>query len=175
MENKIKSNWYIFLFKGLIMILLAILIFNRPGGALLAFSFYIGIGLLVTGFIMLYQGLELRKKNVNWGWAVFEGLLDFFLGYILITNPLITATVLPFLLGFWAVFYGILLIINSFTVSGNKLMKIISGVIMVIIGNVIMHDPVFAGLTLAIWFGVLLFVAGVFNILVSIKLKKIGL
>jgi len=175
MENQLKSTRYIFLIKGIIMIILALVAFNSPGGVLLAFSFYIGIGLLVTGFIMLYQGLELRKKDSNWGWSVFEGLLDFFLGYILITNPLITTTVLPFIIGFWAVFYGVLLIINSFSVAGNRLMKILTGVLMLIIGNVIMHNPIFAGLTLVIWVGVMLLVAGVFNIIASFRLKSIGL
>jgi len=161
-----------FLFKGIIMIILALLAFNSPGGVLVAYSLFIGIGFIVTGFIMLYQGLEIRKINSNWGWSVLEGLLDFFLGYILIANPLLTAEVLPFLIGFWAVFYGVLLIINSFSETKNRSMELLSGILMTIIGNVIMFNPVFAGLTLVIWVGVLLMIAGIFNIIVWFNLNK---
>lgn len=162
-----------FLFKGIIMIILALLAFNSPQGVLVAYSLFIGIGFIVTGFIMLYQGLEIRKTNSSWGWSVFEGLLDFFLGYVLITNPLITREVLPFIIGFWAVFYGVLLIINSFSETKNKPMELLSGILMIIIGNVIMFNPVFAGLTLVIWVGVLLMIAGIFNILVWFRLNRV--
>ena len=54
--------------------------------------------------------------------------------YLLMANPLVTATVLPFIIGFWAAFYGVFLIIDSFSKTGNGLMKILSGILMIIIG-----------------------------------------
>ncbi len=172
MGKQITTNWYMVLMKGIIMILLAIMVLNRPGGALLAFALYIGIGLLFTGGLMIYRGFASKKSNTNWGWSVFEGLLDLFLGYILLANPLLTTEVLPFVLGFWAAFYGILLIIGSFSTTSNKLIKILSGILIIIIGSVIMHNPVFAGLSLAIWVGILLLIAGIFNVIASFGLKK---
>jgi len=172
MENQIKSNWYMVLIKGIIMILLAFLVFSSPGGALLAYAVYIGIGLLITGFIILYRGISSRKDNTNWGWLVFEGLLDIFLGYVLLANPLVTAAILPFVFGFWAVFYGILLIINSFSEIENKTMKIISGILMVLIGAMIMRNPIFTGMSIAIWIAVLLLIAGIYNVVISFSLNK---
>lgn len=171
MENKITSNWYMVLIKGIIMILLATLIFSSPTGALVVFGLYIGIGLFITGIVVLYRGFALRKVSSNWGWTVFEGVLDIFLGYILMANPLVTAEVLPFIFGFWAVFYGILLILNSFSAKDNKMIKILSGILIIIIGNVIMHNPLFAGMTLAIWVAIMLLVAGIYNVIFSFSLK----
>ena len=173
MENQITSNWYMVLIKGIIMILLAIFIFSSPGGALLAFALYIGIALLLTGFLILFRGIASRKDNSQWGWSVFEGLLDIFLGYVLLANPLVTAAVLPFIFGFWAVFYGILLIIQSFSETTNKGVKIISGILMALVGVIIMHNPIFVGLSLVIWVAVLLMIAGIFNVFASFSLKKI--
>ena len=175
MENKITSNWYLVLIKGIIMILLSMMVFSRPAGALLAFALYIGIALIATGFTILFHGISLKRanSNTNWGWAVFEGLLDIFLGYVLLTNPLVTAEVLPWMFGFWAVFYGILLIISSFSGDGNGgWTKMLSGILMIIIGNIIMHNPLFAGMSLVIWVGILLMIAGVFNVIISFSLKK---
>ena len=167
-----KANWYMVLIKGIVMILLAILVFNSPGGALLAYALYIGLGLLLTGIVMLFRGISLRKVNTNWGWTVFEGLLDIFLGYVLLANPLVTAAILPFIFGFWAVFYGVLLLIHSFSGSENKGMKIVSAILMIFIGMMIMHNPLIAGMTVAIWVAILLLIVGIYNVIISFSLKK---
>ncbi len=153
------------------MILLAFLVFSSPGGALLTFSLYIGIAFLVTGIFVIFRGISLRKVSSNWGWSVFEGFLDLFLGYVMLSNPLVTAEVFPFIFGFWATFYGIFLIIDSLSGTNNKTAKIISGILIIIFGNIIMFNPLFAGLTLAIWAGVLLLVAGIHNVIISFSLK----
>ena len=166
-----KANWYMVLIKGIVMILLAILVFNSPGGALLAYALYIGLGLLLTGIVMLFRGISLRKVNTNWGWTVFEGLLDIFLGYVLLANPLVTAAILPFIFGFWAVFYGALLLINSVSGSENKGMKIVSAILLILIGIMIMHNPLVVGMTVAIWVAILLLIVGIYNVIISFSLR----
>ena len=76
MENQISKQWYMPFLKGLIMILLAILIFMSPGGTLLAWALYIGIGFVFTGMVLIYQGFAGRETMDNWTWKVFEGLLE---------------------------------------------------------------------------------------------------
>ncbi len=120
---------------------------------------------------MIFRGISLRKSNSNWGWTVFEGFLDLFLGYLLMANPLVTAEVLPFLIGFWALFYGIFLIIDSFSGTGNTWIKIFSGIFLIIFGNIIMFNPLFAGLTIAIWVAIMLLVTGIYNVFISFSLK----
>ncbi len=78
---------------------------------------------------------------------------------------------MPWLFGFWAVFYGILLVIRSFSEDGNKGMKIISGIFIALIGIIIMHNPIFIGLSLAIWVGIMILVAGIYNVIFSFSLK----
>jgi STE24 endopeptidase len=70
------------------------------------------------------------------------------------------------------VFYGILLLIGSFSETENKTMKIISGILLFIIGAMIMRNPIFAGMSLAIWVAVLLLIAGIYNVIISFSLKK---
>ena len=171
MEKKISSDWYMVLIKGIIMIALAVLLLSSPAGALVAFGLYIGIGFLLTGVFVIYRGFLLKKAGNNWGWTVFEGFLDLFLGYIMLANPLATAEVLPFLFGFWAVFYAIYLIIDAFSVKSNRLMKIVSGILIFIIGMLIMHNPIFIGMGLAIWVGIILLIAGIFNVIASFSYK----
>ena len=171
MEKKITSDRYMVLIKGIIMIALAILLLSSPVGAVVAFSLYIGIGFLLTGIFVIYRSFLLKKAGLNWSWTMFEGFLDLFLGYMIMANPLVTAEVLPFVIGFWAVFYGIFLVINAFSVKSDRLMKIVAGILIIIIGNLIMHNPLFIGMTFAIWVGIMLLIAGIFNVIASFSLK----
>jgi uncharacterized membrane protein HdeD (DUF308 family) len=172
MEDQIKINWYTVLINGIIMILLALLVFYSPGGALLAYALYLGIGFALAGVIFIFQGISMRKGNTNWGWIVFEGFLDLFLGYILLTNPVVTAAIIPFVVGFWAAFYGIYLIIDSFSGTGSMILKLLSGILVLVLGNVIMFNPIAGGLTIAIWFAVLLMIVGIYNVIISFSIKN---
>ena len=171
MENSISKNWYMLLIKGIIMILLAILIFMSPGGALLASVLYLGIGLTIAGIVRIVQGFQAKGIMDNWGWIVLEGVIDIIAGFILMANPGVSAAVLPFIIGFWASFYGFYLIIDAFSGTGSTGIKIIAGILTVIIGFTIMYNPVMMGMTLAVWIAILLLIVGIFNVFASFSLK----
>ena len=53
MESKVLKNWWMPLLKGIILIVLSILVFMHPDGALLGFALYIGIGFLIAGVVLI--------------------------------------------------------------------------------------------------------------------------
>jgi uncharacterized membrane protein HdeD (DUF308 family) len=170
MEEQLKSNWYMFLLKGIIMILLSLMIFSDPEDALVAYSVYIGIGLMLAGVFIIFSGFSSKKINSNWGWLVLGGFLDLFLGYVVLANPLITSEILPFIFGFWAVIYGVFLIINSSS-GGSGWIAVLAGLLLMVIGYIIMFHPVYGGLTIAVWVGILLMISGIYNVIFSFKIK----
>jgi len=170
-ENQISKYWYLTLIKGIIMVLLAVLLFTSPADSLLAYVLYIGIGFIITGIAIIVQGISAKGVLDNWGWVVFGGVMDIFLGYILIAHPGLTVSVIPIMIGFWAAFYGIFLIIDSFSGTGGGLLKIIFGILILIMANTIIFNPVAFGMTLVIWLGVILLFAGIYNIINSFSLK----
>ncbi len=173
MEKQIAKNWYMFLIKGIIMILLAILVFNHPGATLLGVAVYLGIGLVITGIIAIGLGIAERKLNPDWRWRTFEGVIDLILGFIVINNPVLTISIIPFLIGFWAGIYGIFLFIDAFSSKESRGLKMISGILIFLLAWVLMFNPLFMGLTMVIWFGVLLLINGIANVIISFGLRKI--
>jgi len=159
------------LVKGIVLILLAILVLMSPGGALLAWAVYIGIGMLVAGIAITIQGFNAKGILENWGWRVFEGILDIFIGFMLLANPAVTASVLPFVIGFWGSFYGVMLVVDAFSLKKGRGIKIISGILIFLISTSIMFNPLLMGFTLAIWFGIILLVSGIYNIIGSFNSK----
>lgn len=170
MENSISKNWYMILIKGIIMILLAILLFMSPEGALLTYAIFIGIGFIVAGIIRIFQGFSARGSD-NWGWIIFEGALDLIVGFILVAHPGLTAATLPFILGLWATFYGIFLFVNGFSGDGDGFMKIIGGILIFILGMVIMFNPIILGMTLVVWIGIILLIVGIYNVIIAFSVK----
>jgi len=171
MEEQISKYWYLTLIKGVIMALLAVMLFNSPAESLLAYVLYIGIGFIISGIAVIVQGIS-AKGVQGWGWIVFGGVMDIFLGYILMAHPGLTVSVIPIMIGFWAAFYGIFLIIDAFSGTGGVVLKIIFGILILIMANTIIFNPVAFGLTLAIWLGVILLFAGIYNIINSFSLKQ---
>jgi uncharacterized membrane protein HdeD (DUF308 family) len=165
MEKTKNKLWYWFLIKGIIMIILAVIIFQNPGGTLLAIAIYLGIGFIVSGIIIVIQGFWARKLFPNWGWRVFEGIIDIILGFILLAHPALTAAALPFVIGFWGVVYGFYLAVDGFSGDKNGAIKVITGLLMLVVSFLIMFNPVFAGVALIIWVGVILAISGIYNII----------
>jgi uncharacterized membrane protein HdeD (DUF308 family) len=173
MKSEISKYWYLVLIKGIIMVLLAILVFTSPAGTLLTYVLWVGIGVIITGIARIVQGISAKGVLENWGGVVFEGVMDIFLGYILMAHPGLTLTVLPIMIGFWAAFYGFNLIIDAFSGSENKGLKIVFGLFILILANVIIFNPISFGLTLAIWLGFILLFAGIYNMIISFSIKSL--
>lgn len=170
MENSISKNWYMILIKGIIMILLAILMFVSPEGALLTYAVFIGIGFIVAGIVRIFQGFSAKGVD-NWGWIVFEGALDLIVGFILVAHPALTASILPFIIGFWATFYGVFLFVDGFSGDGDAFLKIIGGILIFILGLAIMFNPILFGMTLVIWIGIVLLIVGIYNVIIAFSVK----
>jgi uncharacterized membrane protein HdeD (DUF308 family) len=173
MKSEISKYWYLVLIKGIIMVLLAILVFTSPAGTLLTYVLWVGIGVIITGIARIVQGISAKGVLENWGGVVFEGVMDIFLGYILMAHPGLTLTVLPIMIGFWAAFYGLNLIIDAFSGSENKGLKIVFGLFILILANVIIFNPISFGVTMAIWLGVILLFAGIYNVIISFSIKSL--
>ncbi len=172
MENQISVPWYMILIKGIIMILLALLILSSPGGDMLALGIWLGLGLIIAGIVVIIKGIALSKINgSNWGWGILEGCIDILFGVVLMANPVMTAELIPFMIGLWAAFYGIYLIIDGIVEVGNRMVKIAAGILIIVFSSIIMYSPMLTGMTLALWIGITLMIVGIYNVFISFSLK----
>ena len=172
MENTISKNWYMVFISGIIMILLTLLIFSNPADALLTYALYIGLGMGLAGLFKIIQGFQAKGVVDGWGWIVFDGLMSLIVGFVLVAHPVLTAAMLPFIFGFWAAFYGFYLVIDSFSGTGSMGMKLLGGILTVIFGFGIMFNPLFMGMSIAIWVAIILLIVGVVTVIGSFSLKN---
>lgn len=176
MKNPFKY-WWLILIKGILLIVLAFYCFFQPVTALLGLAVYIGISLLVTGVFMFIGALVNHKTDENFGWHLTIGLIDIMFAFVLLTNPVITAAVFPFIVGFWAIVYGIMIFANSFKIkkSGEKnwWMDTLGGILGALMGYLVIANPVIGALSITFWIGMGLLLFGILNIFLSFRIRKI--
>lgn len=175
--KELSKYWWLILVKGIILILLAIYVFSYPAGALLGLALYIGISLLLTGFLLIVTSISNRKVDDQWGWRLAEGIIDVFFAFILLSSPALTATTFPFVVGFWMIFYGIMLFSRSFEIKkmgdDSWWMSLIGGILVVIFGYFIMSNILIGEMAITYWIGFGFMLVGLINVFASFKIKKL--
>lgn len=176
MPNEQTKNWWMLLVKGIIFIVLAIFIFGHPVEALIGLGIYIGIALLFTGLILIFISVSARKSMDSWGWKFAAGVLDVLLGFMLLAHPGVTAVVLPFIIGFWVMFYGIILLTDAFGLkkAGLKVWtyQLFTGILTIILGYLITFNPFAGALTITMMIAIPLMLFGIFNVVSAFSLKS---
>lgn len=176
--KEVTKYWWLILLKGIILIGLAIFIFNNPIGTLVGLALYIGISLMITGLFLIIIALTARKVDENWGWKLSEGLVDIIIALILLSNPELTAATFPFVVGFWIIFYGITLFTGSFSArkSGDKnwWVNLLGGVLNVIFGYIIMNNMFAGAFAITVWIGIGVLVFGAANISIALRMRSLN-
>ena len=177
MKNKFK-HWWMTLIKGIILILLAFFVFRHPIGTLVGLAVYVGVSLLITGILLIISSLSLRKCDDNWGWQLAEGIMDVLFGFVLLSNPGITAAIFPFVVGFWMMIYGVIIFAGSFKAKkegdDNWWLGLIGGILTVLLGYFITANLLAGAIAITVWLGIGLLVAGIVTIAISMKLRKLN-
>ena len=174
----VHSTWWVVLVRGILMAALAIFAFGHSIETLLALAIYIGVSLLITGILFIIFSISNYKTLKSWGWYLAGGVIDLFSAIVLLSNPAATALVLPFVIGFWMAFWGILLFVDSFAQkhagNSNWVLSLIIGIFTVILGYLIMSNIVFGILTISSLIGTGLLCFGILNIIMSLEIKKLA-
>lgn len=173
--NTFSKYWWLALVKGILLILLAFFVFRHPVNALVGVAIYIAITLLLTGVIEIISSVAAKEFAPKWGWGLVGGILDLIFGIILLSNPALSAATLPFVIGFWIIFYGVMTFANSFTEKRNGNPNwwtgVLYGLLSLFIGFIITNNILLGIMAITWWMGFGFLLAGIINITIGLSLK----
>lgn len=99
----------------------------------------LGLYWIITGILDL---VHMFTDHSGWGWKLFMGIISIVAGSYIVMYPIASAVAIPrvmvFVLGFWALLQGVIMLVMSF--KGAGLGAAILGVLGIILGLVLMGN-----------------------------------
>jgi uncharacterized membrane protein HdeD (DUF308 family) len=114
-----KFPWSMFIV-GLISIVVGVVTFVWPGLTALALLYLIAAWAIVRGIFEVVTAIELRKQIEGEWFLIFAGIASVLFGVLMIFWPGAGVLALLWLVGTFAIIFGVLLIILAFKLRGLK-------------------------------------------------------
>src|SRR5262245_35213184 len=108
------EHWWVFLLEGLLGVGVGILTFFAPGVTAIALLFYIAIWAIGTGVLEIVAAVRLRKEIDGEWMLILAGLASVVFGVLLMAQPGAGALALIWLIGSYALVFGVLLVLLAF-------------------------------------------------------------
>jgi uncharacterized membrane protein HdeD (DUF308 family) len=117
------------------------------------------------------MGYEIMQ--VPWWVVILEGIIAILVGLFLLYRPAVTTIFLLQILGIFWLAEGILSVIGALIFSGNRLWKLLSGVLSIIAGVLILMYPIYSPFIiltfLVVFIGIWAIINGVVKIALALK------
>ena len=112
--SELRQHWKLFLFQGIVMIILGALAVAAPAVATVAVDIYVGWLFLISGVVGLVAMFSAGSAS-SFLWTLVPALLCLAVGVLLICQPVTGAYSLTFLLTAFFIAEGVFQIASSFT------------------------------------------------------------
>jgi uncharacterized membrane protein HdeD (DUF308 family) len=116
--RKEYEDWWELLLWGLVDIGIGILTFVAPGATAMAVVIFIAVWAIATGVLQIVVAIRLRKEIEGEWLLIVGGLASVVLGILFMLQPGTGALALVWLIGTYAIFFGIILVILAFKTRG---------------------------------------------------------
>jgi uncharacterized membrane protein HdeD (DUF308 family) len=114
-ERKTSSVWVIVFLIGIVGFVVGILSFIHPGNVALLIFYLIAAWLIIAGLFGMISAL-LRASGTEW-LSIIGGILSIIVGIVFFLHPTSSILSIVWLLGLFALVYGIIQIIKAFQVK----------------------------------------------------------
>jgi uncharacterized membrane protein HdeD (DUF308 family) len=170
------GNWWTFILRGIIAILFGLLVFIRPGMALLTLVFLFGFYAIADGVFNLIAAFRRTSVDQQPWWALLlEGIVSIIAGMVALFIPGLTALVLLYIIAAWAVVTGALEIAAAIRLRrqiNHEWLLALAGVLSIAFGVLIALFPGAGALAVLVWIGAYSIVFGIMLIALGMRLRK---
>lgn len=166
------KNRLLLLVSGVCLILLGLWALIEPAQTLLLLVGLIGAGALISGvcYLLAYFFTN-RPPSGDRGWMLVRGLIDIAVGALLLWNIGVAASILPWVVGLWAVFSGALYLAHAVAMKSSARsswwLMLLSGLLSIVIGVLMIVNPWFGAFVISFQIGFFLLLFGVTSVMAA--------
>lgn len=119
--NRTKNErWWVLLLEGILGIVVGVLTFIQPGATLLTFVLLISAWLIITGVLEIVAAIRLRQEIQGELWLILSGVVSVIAGILLFLFPGAGAITGAYIVGAYAVVFGVMFLVLAFRLRGMK-------------------------------------------------------
>lgn len=176
--ERLIGHWWLSLIVGIVAVVIGFVVLINPVSSYFAFSMWLGVAIFVSGALSLVQGLSSRNRFVSRGWIIVASIADIIIGLMLMFNLVLSAVMMPVLLGIWLFYRGAVLLgqgadMRSYGVRDAGWV-IFGGVLMIIIAIAVLWLPMSIGVEAVILVVAIAFMAyGISQISLAYRLYDV--
>ncbi|OLT54555.1 HdeD family acid-resistance protein [Cellulosimicrobium sp. CUA-896] len=173
-----RQVWYWLVLRGVLAVLFGVVALAWPAITAAAFVWIVGVFAVVDGLVLVIEGVRRRGTGGGTAFLVTMGLVSVAVGVVLLVWPGKTAIVLTWIIGFWAVLYGLVqaaasLLLRRAAGSGWG-WGVLAGVLSIVFGLLVLFN-VEAGLVSIVWLlGIFAIVWGVMLVVFGVQVRSLG-
>lgn len=113
-----SAKSFAFMFEGIVGVLVGIYIFFFTAQALVIFLLLIAIWAIATGILEIAAGISIRKHLADEIFLLVVGVLSVIFGVWIFVQPAISALAIAYVIGIYALVFGIFLVLLAFKLKG---------------------------------------------------------
>jgi uncharacterized membrane protein HdeD (DUF308 family) len=169
-----KMRWVLGL-HGLASVVFGVMILAWPGISVYALTIVFGAYTLSTGILEFGTAFTAQGREER-GWLILRGLLGITVGVLVFAWPGISALALLYVIGAYAVAFGILCVGGSFRLpldGRDRASMILIGLVAIVFGIVIFAEPGAGALAVLGLIAAFALVTGISELVVSIAGEKL--
>jgi uncharacterized membrane protein HdeD (DUF308 family) len=119
-SGKAGTPWWALVLEGLVGLAAGIAAFFLPGMTTLVLLYLIAAKAIVAGVLEIVAAIQLRQEIHGEVWLALAGLASLAFGVMLIARPGLGALAVMWLIGLYAILFGIVLVALGFRVKSYK-------------------------------------------------------
>ena len=171
----LARRWWAILVRGVAAIVFGVLAFVLPGVTLAVMVLLFGAYAMVDGIFALVAAARGRAAGQPWWALVIEGILSIAAGIVTFAWPGLTALLLVYVIGAWAIITGVLEVVEAVRLRKEitgEFWLALGGIASIIFGLALYVFPAAGALAVVLWTGVYAMVFGVFLVALSLRLRR---
>jgi uncharacterized membrane protein HdeD (DUF308 family) len=119
--ERLISRWWLSLIVGVVLLAVGFVVMVNPVDSYFSFAMWFGFAVLLSGVAGLMQGLSSDNLFVRRSWLILASVADIIIGVVLIFNMLLSAYIMPILLGAWLLYRGAAMLMQGFDLVSHKI------------------------------------------------------
>ena len=176
--TKKSTYWWVPMLFGLAFILIGYWILRSPEESFEKITKFIGVIILISGAIQLYFTIRNLRGTPGWGFQLVGDIFDMAVGTALLVNPSLLLKVITLFVGIWLIANSISIFMKAAEARKDQrkywTWEFALGLFLMLLAIIFLWHPMLLGISIAVWTGLAFMFLGVFRIVLTLRLRKLG-